>query len=81
MQVDSKCHWLSKETTATERANLENLHKVSPDKVKTALTGLQAAALRNENLFELLIDATKVCSLGQITDALFAVGGQYRRSM
>lgn len=61
--------------------NLEHLHQVNPDKATKALTDLQAAALRNDNLFEHLMEATKVCSLGQITDALFAVGGQYRRSM
>ncbi len=61
--------------------NLENLHKVKPTEATKALTDLQAAALRNDNLFEHLMEATKVCSLGQITDALFAVGGQYRRSM
>ena len=61
--------------------NLENLHKVKPTEATKALADLQAAALRNDNLFEHLMEATKVCSLGQITDALFAVGGQYRRSM
>ncbi|MGB1120617.1 MAG: methylmalonyl-CoA mutase family protein [Saprospiraceae bacterium] len=61
--------------------NLENLHKVKPTEATKALADLQAAALRNDNLFEHLMEATKVCSLGQIADALFAVGGQYRRSM
>jgi isobutyryl-CoA mutase len=61
--------------------NLNNLHQVKPNEATKALSDLQAAALRNDNLFEHLMSATKVCSLGQITDALFAVGGQYRRSM
>ncbi len=61
--------------------NLENLHKSSEATTKTALLSLQEAALNNENVFEQLIEAVKVCSLGQITDALFSVGGQYRRSM
>ena len=61
--------------------NLESLHQVKPDEATKALTDLQSAALRNDNLFEHLMSATKVCSLGQITEALFAVGGQYRRSM
>lgn len=61
--------------------NLESLQKVKPNEASKALTDLQAAALRNDNLFEHLMSATKVCSLGQITEALFAVGGQYRRSM
>ena len=36
---------------------------------------------RNQNVFEVLVDAVRCCSLGQITNALFEVGGQYRRSM
>jgi len=42
---------------------------------------LQSAARNNENVFAVLMDAVKICSLGQITDALFEVGGQYRRNM
>ena len=60
---------------------LENLHQSNPDKVKEHLNTLQEAATKNENLFEHLMEATKVCSLGQITAALFEVGGQYRRNM
>jgi methylmalonyl-CoA mutase len=46
-----------------------------------ALVQVQQAAVHNTNLFEALMEATKVCSLGQITRALFDVGGQYRRNM
>ncbi|AKD55672.1 methylmalonyl-CoA mutase family protein [Spirosoma radiotolerans] len=46
-----------------------------------ALANLQAAALANENIFEQLMEATKVCSLGQLSNALYAVGGRYRRNM
>ena len=45
------------------------------------LKRLQEAVIRNENVFAVLMDAVRVCSLGQITHALFEVGGQYRRSM
>ena len=45
------------------------------------LAVLQQAVIADENVFEKLMDAVRVCSLGQITDALFAVGGQYRRNM
>ncbi len=45
------------------------------------LKRLQQAAIEGRNVFELLMDAVRVCSLGQITNALFEVGGQYRRSM
>lgn len=45
------------------------------------LQRLQQAVIENANVFEVLMDAVRVCSLGQITHALFDVGGQYRRSM
>jgi len=45
------------------------------------LERLKAAVISNENVFAVLVDAVRVCSLGQITHALFEVGGQYRRSM
>ncbi|MGZ3254849.1 MAG: methylmalonyl-CoA mutase family protein, partial [Burkholderiaceae bacterium] len=45
------------------------------------LAALQQAVINDENVFEKLMDAVRVCSLGQITEALFAVGGQYRRNM
>ena len=45
------------------------------------LDRLRQAVIRDENVFEVLMDAVRYCSLGQITDALFEVGGQYRRNM
>jgi methylmalonyl-CoA mutase len=60
---------------------LNHLHQANQDLVKEHLNTLQEAAIKNENLFEHLMEATKVCSLGQITEALFEVGGQYRRNM
>jgi methylmalonyl-CoA mutase len=60
-------------------ATLESLHK-SNDTEKL-LKELQQKAISNENIFEALMDVCKVCSLGQITSALFEVGGQYRRNM
>jgi isobutyryl-CoA mutase len=42
---------------------------------------LQKAVIKNENVFEVLMDAVRVCSLGEITHSLFSVGGEYRRSM
>jgi isobutyryl-CoA mutase len=42
---------------------------------------LQQAVIDNKNVFDVLMEAVRVCSLGQITSALFEVGGQYRRSM
>jgi len=60
---------------------LNNLHQTNGDKVNLYLSDLQDAAIKNENLFAHLMEATKICSLGQITSALFQVGGQYRRNM
>jgi methylmalonyl-CoA mutase len=60
---------------------LQNLHKTNGDKLETELAKIQQAAIQNENIFEYLMEATKVCSLGQITNSLFEVGGQYRRNM
>jgi methylmalonyl-CoA mutase len=42
---------------------------------------LRKAAIANENLFAVLMDAVRCCSLGQISETLFEVGGQYRRNM
>ncbi|MDC3365992.1 16S rRNA (guanine(527)-N(7))-methyltransferase RsmG, partial [Flavobacteriaceae bacterium] len=59
----------------------ELLHNANKDEATTQLKSLQLAAMHNENLFEKIMDTTKVCSLGQVTAALFEVGGQYRRNM
>ena len=59
----------------------ELLNKANPKRVEEQIAVLQEAAINNENLFDKLMEATKVCSLGQITEALFKVGGQYRRNM
>ncbi|MHC4937677.1 MAG: methylmalonyl-CoA mutase family protein [Planctomycetota bacterium] len=47
----------------------------------TALKALQRAAIENENTFSALMNAAKVCTLGEMTHALYEVGGQYRRNM
>lgn len=60
---------------------LENLHKSKAEKAEAAIEGLQTAAIQNANMFDEMMEAAKHCSLGQITDALFEVGGQYRRNM
>ncbi len=49
--------------------------------VDEMLKRLQETAIRNENLFDELMETVKYCSLGQITHALYEVGGQYRRNM
>lgn len=58
---------------------LHNLH--AANKSDDILKELQNVAVHNQNIFEALMEVCKVCSLGQITNALFEVGGQYRRNM
>ena len=60
---------------------VKNLNKGNETKVQEQLRLLQEKSIKNENIFEQLMEATKVCSLGQITNSLFSVGGQYRRNM
>ena len=60
---------------------LKNLHAFRGTKAGEKLEHVQDAAVQNKNIFSELMEATKVCSLGQITKALFDVGGQYRRNM
>jgi len=62
---------------------LHNFQKSNEDKSEAALKTLQHAAINQQNLFNVMMDAVKYCSLGQITNALFEVGGsgRYRRNM
>ncbi|MDT8413954.1 MAG: methylmalonyl-CoA mutase family protein [Flavobacteriaceae bacterium] len=60
---------------------LQNLHKSFENEAKVSLADIQKAAKENENIFAVLMEAVKYCSLGQITETLFSVGGQYRRNM
>jgi methylmalonyl-CoA mutase len=60
---------------------LKNLHQFQQQNAMAQLKNIQTAAIENKNMFDALMEATKVCSLGQITTALFEVGGQYRRNM
>ena len=60
---------------------LVNLHKGNKEGSERSLRELQEVAVENGNTFEKLMEVTKYCSLGQITNALFQVGGQYRRNM
>ncbi|AUS06928.1 methylmalonyl-CoA mutase family protein [Pseudotamlana carrageenivorans] len=58
---------------------LKNLHEAH--NTTDLLKDLQLKAVQNENIFDALMEVCKVCSLGEITEALFEVGGQYRRNM
>ncbi|SOD11143.1 methylmalonyl-CoA mutase family protein [Pedobacter xixiisoli] len=60
---------------------LETFQKRNEDKAAATLKDLQKAAVEGKNIFEKLMDVCKICSLGQISNALYEVGGQYRRNM
>ncbi|MDF7819171.1 methylmalonyl-CoA mutase family protein [Runella sp. MFBS21] len=67
-----------KQYAVSYRQDFQTRHKAEATE---ALNQLKEAALQNANLFESLMEATKVCTLGQISAALYEVGGQYRRNM
>jgi methylmalonyl-CoA mutase len=62
-------------------SRLNELKKMNEEKGIIMLKQLQHVAIHNQNIFEALMETVKYCSLGQITQALFEVGGQYRRNM
>jgi len=72
-------------STTDEKENqitaLRAFHNRHSEKSAAMLRRLQQAAVKNENLFAELMETVKYCSLGQITNALYSVGGQYRRNM
>ncbi len=75
---------LARSTDDEKQSQLKRLadfHANHSEAAKQSLAALQEAVIRDENVFAQLMQAVRVCSLGQITDALFEVGGQYRRSM
>lgn len=71
----------SKEEKETQIRNLRTFQESHEDKTAEALKRLKQAAVSNGNIFEELMETVKVASLGQITGALYEVGGQYRRNM
>ena len=60
---------------------LEQLHKTNKKDATKKLINVQQAAILNKNIFEELMETSKTCSLGEISNSLFEVGGQYRRNM
>ena len=75
---------LARSTEDEKRSQLERLndfHARHAAESPAMLARLQQAVIDNGNVFAVLMDAVRCCSLGQITNALFEVGGQYRRSM
>ena len=75
---------LARSTDAEKQSQLRRLeafHARHARQAPALLEALQQAVMDNANVFAVLMDAVRVCSLGQITAALFEVGGQYRRNM
>ncbi len=71
----------SDEEKQSQIARLEDFKIRNSEQSDLALERVRQAALTNNNVFEQLMDAVQYCTLGQITEALFEVGGQYRRNM
>src|SRR4029079_510817 len=75
---------LARSTDDEKQSQLKRLadfHQRHAAEAPALLKRLQQAVIDNRNVFEVLMDAVRVCSLGQITNALLEVGSQYRRSM
>jgi len=75
---------LARSSEAEKQGQLDRLaafQATHADEAPAMLARLRQAVIDNRNVFEVLMDAVRVCSLGQITHALFEVGGQYRRNM
>lgn len=71
----------TEEEKQSQLTRLNDFHQRHASEAPAMLQRLKDAVIENRNVFEVLMDAVRVCSLGQITSALFEVGGQYRRNM
>jgi methylmalonyl-CoA mutase len=71
----------SDEEKQSQLKRLEEFQAAHAHESAAMLERLKGAVIRNDNVFAVLMDAVRCCSLGQITNALFEVGGQYRRNM
>jgi isobutyryl-CoA mutase len=71
----------TEEEKQSQLKRLREFQRRNASRSAQMLLRLQQAVMQDENVFAVLMDAVRVCSLGQITHALFEVGGQYRRSM
>jgi methylmalonyl-CoA mutase len=69
------------EEKQSQLTRLAEFHALHANESPAMLKRLQQAVIENKNVFEVMMDAVRVCSLGQVTTALFEVGGQYRRNM
>jgi len=75
---------LARATDEEKQSQLSRVHAFQAEhteEAQVAIARLKAAAVTDENVFAVLMDAARVCTLGQITEAFFEVGGQYRRNV
>ncbi|GAA4712221.1 fused isobutyryl-CoA mutase/GTPase IcmF [Nocardioides conyzicola] len=75
---------LARATETEKQSQLDRVHAFQAthtDEATAAIARLKEAAVSGENVFAVLMDAARVCSLGQVTEAFFEVGGQYRRNV
>jgi methylmalonyl-CoA mutase len=75
---------LARATDTEKKSQLDRVHAFQDDhtdEATAAIQRLRLAAINGDNVFAVLMDAARVCSLGQITEAFFEVGGQYRRNV
>jgi len=75
---------LARSTDAEKQSQIKRLREFQATNADTradALARVRDAAIGNQNIFDELVNAVRYCSLGEITNALFEVGGQYRRNM
>jgi methylmalonyl-CoA mutase len=75
---------LARGTEVEKRGQIKRTHDFQAEHAEaaeSAIAGLKAAVTADVNVFEVLMDAARVCTLGQITEAFFEVGGAFRRSV
>jgi methylmalonyl-CoA mutase len=80
-QQDIELARSSEDEKQSQLARLADFHARNAAEAPEWLAKLKQTVIENGNVFAVLVDAVKYCSLGQITTALYDVGGQYRRSM
>ncbi len=80
-EVEVELARATEEEKQSQLRRLAEFHERHREEAPRALARLREAAANGENVFAVLMDAARVCSLGQITQAFFEVGGQYRRNV
>ncbi|RYY45546.1 MAG: methylmalonyl-CoA mutase [Actinomycetales bacterium] len=83
-EVEAPTVELARATEAEKQSQLDRVHafqETHRSEAEAAIARLKKAAVEGDNVFAVLMDAARVCSLQQVTEAFFEVGGQYRRNV